>query len=137
MRAPDFEGRRPLKGGVNLVPLINVVFLLLIFFMLSSTLSTPDRFALDLPQSEAGRAREAEPATVLIDGGGNLALNNQPIALGALEPALAALRESAPDAGLLLKADAGATTADVVAVLRRARAAGIERVALATRAVGP
>jgi biopolymer transport protein ExbD len=133
MRAPEFEGRRPLKGEINLVPLINVVFLLLIFFMLSSTLATPDRFDVDLPESARAQATESEPIVVMIDAGGGFAVNNAPVAIGDLEPALAAARAVAPDAAILLKADARATTADVVNVLRRARAAGIERVALAAR----
>ena len=137
MRAPEFEGRRRLKGEINLVPLINVVFLLLIFFMLSSTLATPDRFDVDLPESAQARASESEPIVVLVRPDGGVALNNRTLSIGELEPALSAARAAAPGAGVLLKADARATTADVVSVLRRARAAGIERVALATREAAP
>ena len=137
MRAPEFEGKPPLKGEINLVPLINVVFLLLIFFMLTSTLATPDRFDVDLPESAQGRAGESEPIVVLIDDAGGFAVNNVAVAIGGLEPALAKARAAAPGAGMLLKADGRATTADVVNVLRRARAAGIERVALATREAAP
>jgi biopolymer transport protein ExbD len=133
----EFEGRKPLEGGINLVPLINIVFLLLIFFMLSSTLVTPDQFDVDLPESSELRSSEAQPIAVLIAADGGLAVNNESLDLGDLEPALSRLLADNPAAGFLVKADAAATTADVVNVLRRARAAGIERVALATQGAGP
>ena len=133
----EIEGRKPLEGGINLVPLINIVFLLLIFFMLSSTLVTPDRFNVDLPEALETRSSEAQPIAVLISADGALAVNNESLDLGELEPAFSRLLADDPAAGILVKADAGATTADVVKVLRRARAAGIERVALATQGAGP
>ncbi|MDP7539956.1 MAG: biopolymer transporter ExbD, partial [Alphaproteobacteria bacterium] len=54
----EFSGRERLRGGINMVPLINIVFLLLIFFMLSSTLVTPDSLEVTLPESETARAVE-------------------------------------------------------------------------------
>ena len=58
---------------------------------------------------------------MLIAGDGALALDNEPIALAALEQALAAARDARPLSAVLIKADAQATTADVAIVLRRAR----------------
>lgn len=133
----EFEGRKPLEGGINLVPLINIVFLLLIFFMLSSTLVTPDRFNVDLPESADTQTTEAASISVLIGADGALAINNDPVDLGELEPAISQLLAEMPDAGVLVKADAAATTAHVVNVLRRARAAGVDRVALATQGGSP
>jgi len=132
----EFEGRKPLEGGINLVPLINIVFLLLIFFMLSSTLVTPDRFSVDLPESVEAQSSESQPIAVLIGADGGIAVNNDNLDLGELEPVLARLLAEQPGAGIIVKADAAATTADVVRVLRRARAAGIDRVALATQGAG-
>ncbi|MDP6517207.1 MAG: biopolymer transporter ExbD [Alphaproteobacteria bacterium] len=137
MAAPlEFEARRKRQPGLNLVPLINVVFLLLIFFMLSSTLVTPDEFDVNLPESESGRAQGSVPVVVLIAGDGALAVNNLPVRLGGLA---ARLRDATDESGVsrvIVKADAAATTASVISVLRRARAAGIEQVALATQAAG-
>lgn len=128
-----FAGRKPLSGGVNLVPLINIVFLLLIFFMVSSTFITPDEFNIDLPESEQVQVSQLQPIVVLIGVDGGLALNNRELDLDDLELSLAAALAIDPDAEVLIRADAEATTADVVNVLRRARAVGIERVAMATR----
>ena len=128
-----FAGRKPLSGDVNLVPLINIVFLLLIFFMVSSTFITPDEFNIDLPESEQVQVSQLQPIVVLIGVDGGLALNNRELDLDDLELSLAAALAIDPDAEVLIRADAEATTADVVNVLRGARAVGIERVAMATR----
>ncbi len=128
----EFEKRRELPGAINLVPLINIVFLLLIFFMLTSTLATPDAFDVTLPESVHGEAAASQPIVILVSGEGALALNNEPVELSVLVRELTAAREARRDAPLMIKADARATTADVAAVLRRARAAGVERVGLAT-----
>lgn len=128
-----FAGRERIKHHLNLVPLINIVFLLLIFFMLSSTLVTPDKFDIDLPESISGRGHESLPITVLIGHDGALAVNNRAVSIGDLAQALAAAIAAGAEPELMVKADAVASTAEVVAVLRRAQSAGIDRVALATR----
>ena len=128
----EFEKRRSPVKPIDLVALINIVFLLLIFFMLTSALAPPDTFDVELPESKQGQAGSAQPIVVLISGGGELALNADRITIGELEEALARAQEENPEARLLIKADAQATTGDVAAVLRRARAAGVERVGLAT-----
>ncbi len=128
----EFEKRRSPVKPIDLVALINIVFLLLIFFMLTSALAPPDAFDVELPESKQGQAGSAQPIVVLISGGGELALNADRITIGELEEALARAQEENPEARLLIKADAQATTGDVAAVLRRARAAGVERVGLAT-----
>ena len=128
----EFEGRRRVSRTLDLVPLINIVFLLLIFFMLTSTLATPDAFEVALPESKQGRDIGAQPLVILIAGDGGLALGDRPTVLADLQEAVAAARAERPEAPILIKADAQATTADVSAVLRRTRAAGVERVGLAT-----
>jgi biopolymer transport protein ExbD len=133
----EFTGRKPIKGGINLVPLINIVFLLLIFFMLTSTLTTPDEFDIALPESVSGAAHGSEPIVILIGPDGAIAVNNRPVDIGEVVAALEAALGDGEAPTVMVKADARATTSDVVAVLRRAHAAGINRVALATQAAAP
>lgn len=127
----EFERRRRAGKSIDLVPLINIVFLLLIFFMLTSTLVVPDAFEVTPPESDRGRPGAADPAVVLISGEGALAFDNEPVALSQLEGRIAAARAARPGAPLLIKADGTATAGDVAAVLRRARAAGADKVGLA------
>ena len=129
----QFEGRKRIRHGINLVPLINIVFLLLIFFMLSSTLITPDKFDIQLPESDKGDSHESVPIVILLRGDGTIALNNVAASLTELSDLLVSEIEAGAQPELMVRADALANTKDIVAVLRQAKIAGIEAVALATQ----
>ena len=66
------EKRIRKKRLPNLVPLINIVFLLLIFFMLSGTLSKKDLFEVDPPLSYTGSNAESPEMTILIRNDNNV-----------------------------------------------------------------
>ena len=83
MRFDPPQRRRP---GENLVPMINVVFLLLIFFLMTAQIAPPEPFAVDPPVSASGNPGEGE-FTLYLDAGGRLGFRDH---LGE-EPALAAL----------------------------------------------
>ena len=69
----------------NLVPLINIVFLLLIFFMLSGTLAKTDLFEVNPPKSNTSSSAEAPELVILISDDSKIALDNQPIKIKDLE----------------------------------------------------
>ena len=129
----QFEGRQRIRHGINLVPLINIVFLLLIFFMLSSTLVTPDKFDIQLPESDKGDSHESVTIVILVRGDGTIAINNVAVSLTELSDLLVSEIEAGAHPELMVRADASANTKDIVAVLRQAKIAGIEAVALATQ----
>ena len=129
----QFEGRKRIRHGINLVPLINIVFLLLIFFMLSSTLVTPDKFDIQLPESDKGDSHESVTIVILVRGDGTIAINNVAVSLTELSDLLVSEIEAGAHPELMVRADASANTKDIVAVLRQAKIAGIEAVALATQ----
>ena len=64
-----------------------------------------------------------------------MAVNNQVVPYTQLADVIAKRSEEEPGAPITLKADAAATTADIIAVLENARAAGVAEVTLATKAV--
>ncbi|PSJ21544.1 biopolymer transporter ExbD [Halomonas sp. ND22Bw] len=129
MRVPR---RRREAVEVNLTPLIDVVFLLLIFFMVSTTFETRQALELVLPESETGVAAEASPVTVVVTPEGAYRLGDRALAPGALEAALAEAAPRAREHGLVVEADGRAAHADVVRVLDRAGALDIRRVRIAT-----
>ena len=129
----QFVGRTRLRHGINLVPLINIVFLLLIFFMLSSTLVTPDTFDIELPESNQGERHESVPIVITISDDGAIAVNNVPILYKDLTEALKLEVNSSSNRKVMIRADASASTADVVSVLRHAKQADIEKIGIATQ----
>ncbi|WP_183330138.1 biopolymer transporter ExbD [Halomonas campaniensis] len=129
MRLPRTR-RDPVE--VNLTPLIDVVFLLLIFFMVSTTFETRQALELELPESASGLAAEASPVTLVITAEGRYRLGERDLSAAALGDALAAEAEQAREHGLVVEADARARHADVVRALDQAGLQGIRQVRIAT-----
>jgi biopolymer transport protein ExbD len=121
---------------VNLTPLIDVVFLLLIFFMVSTTFETRQALELSLPVSESGAPLERSPVTLSVTQAGEYRLGERTFSsTGALREALAARADTAREQGLVIEAVAQATHAAVVAALDQAATLGIVSVRIATRAM--
>jgi biopolymer transport protein ExbD len=125
--------RRPAKRPEqeNVIPLINVVFLLLIFFMLAGKLGQSDPFELTPPTSESERAPTERPATVYVGPDGQIALGDRVLALEGLEAAVRTRLADGP-AVVRLKSDQGAEANRVIDVMDALRRAGVARVTLLT-----
>ena len=111
-------GRPRKRPRLSLTPLIDVIFLLLLFFMLSSTFmrygtleiaSTPTR-------EGAGAASDSRLALATVRAGGVVAVNGETVAAPDLAPRLEALAEAGVD-GVLVRATSGSSTQDLVTVL--------------------
>lgn len=117
-----------------ILPLVNVVFLLLIFFLLAGSFKAADPLEIQPPQSRSERREEAEgPLIVILDEKGQLALGGKRVADDELQRQLAA-RLSQGEGGRVvkLKADAAVEAQRVLAVMARLRKAGARKVTLLT-----
>jgi len=123
---------RPRSDDERILPLINVVFLLLIFFMLAGRLAAVDPFEITPPRSASEGAPGAGDVLIQINAEGRIAIDGAPVAPGALERRLDELRAGGELGRVRLKADGAAEAAEVVAVMRRLGTAGIERLHLLT-----
>ena len=127
-----FVRRRRDPVEVNLTPLIDVVFLLLIFFMVSTTFETRQALELTLPESVTGTDLEVSPVTLVVTEQGDYRLGERELSAAGLAEALADEAETAREHGLVVEADGRASHADVVRVLDQAGLQGIQRVRIAT-----
>lgn len=133
MKAVKFSRPRRQPVEVNLTPLIDVVFLLLIFFMVSTTFETRQALELTLPESAGGVAvEEGAPVVLSISAAGDYRLGGRELAAGRLAEALAAEAGPAREHGLVVEADGRASHASVVHALDQAGLLGIRRVRIAT-----
>lgn len=135
--------RRPSKdeAGVSLTPLIDVVFLLLIFFMVSTTFDRHADIQLQLPAADRETAT-AETAwiDVLIDARGEYYVDGRELVNRRPETLERVLREAIgdrPDDPVLIRADANATHQAVVTALDVVGRLGIKAVSIATIGRGP
>ncbi len=129
--------RRDDEPSINLTPLIDVVFLLLIFFMVSTTFNRETEISIDLP--EAGGPALAQQKNVIevgIDRQGDYFINQKQVASNSFQSLKRALREvqagmSKPQ--LIISADAQTPHQAVVTAMDAARQVGLVRLTFATR----
>ncbi len=117
--------------SISIAPLVDCVFLLLIFFLLTSTFSQREAVRIRLPAMTTSSTVEKEGTVVVVERDGTISLGGRPLALGDLEEALRRARRGSDRA--LIVADRGVVFSRVTDVLDAARRAGVLRVAIATR----
>lgn len=131
----EFEGRRRIRTHLDMAPLIDVVFLLLIFFMLTSTFLVQEAIDLDLPEAATGDPSEEQRLVVSLDREGAVTLNGDSVELDDLQDKVESLLEE-PDQQITLRTDENAPVRDMVRVMDEIRAAGGRNIALATEPDG-
>ncbi len=133
----NFSPQRQDQVELNLTPLIDVVFLLLIFFMVSTTFEHESEISITLPEaSEEYTETKPEIVEVAIDARGGVFVNNQPLVNTQVQTIREALREAVYDLDeppLIISADAKATHQLVVRVMDAARQLGLVNLSFATQ----
>jgi len=127
-RASDQE-----EASLGLAPLIDVVLLLLIFFLVTSSFAQP-RIPLDLPRAESGEAPVPRSLTVTLTAEGGLHIDERSASLDALAALLEERAEGETD--LLVRADEEVGHGRVVEVLDLARRHAVEKLGIAVAAGG-
>lgn len=124
---------RPTEPYVDMTPMVDCVFLLLIFFMISTTFVETPGLSIKLPESTAQTiAREPREIKIYLDKAGQIFHQDRPV---TLEQFKALLSQSGTDAGkttFLLLADREARHGRVVQLMDLAQQAGIGKLAIAT-----
>lgn len=128
-----FARRRRPPVELNLTPLIDVVFLLLIFFMVSTSFDVRRALSLELPVAEESAAVAAAPVVVAISADGHYRLNGTRVSADELRQALSRQRDAARDNGLVIEADGRTQHQRVVTAMDIAGALGIEHIRISTR----
>ncbi|VBB42124.1 ExbD/TolR-like biopolymer transport protein [uncultured Desulfatiglans sp.] len=125
--------KRPRYGiQAPLTSLIDIVFLLLIYFLLTTNFMVDEGIDVKLPQAEASRPQTRTEITVYVDAEGRAFLENTEMNLGELFKRLQELIGNAPDQMVLIKAERSVVLNKAVQVMDVAKAAGAGRLCLAT-----
>nr|WP_067287997.1 biopolymer transporter ExbD [Marinobacterium profundum] len=124
----------------NLIPLINVVFLMLIFFMVAGKISRSDAIAIDPPASTSETtSRSEEPINILLSATGVIYMDDMELESEQLTHAVTTALDNSQDPqalSILLKVDAATPVDTLLQTLAQIKAAGMLKVSLATRMAG-
>lgn len=127
----------PEEARIELVPLIDVIFCILTFFLLAALqLTRQQAINVDLPKASTGVPQMREMLLVSIDNFGQTYIDQLPVNVQQLERVLRSYRDRNPTGLMVLYAPKDAKYNDVVQVLDRMRSVGGDRVALATLPAG-
>lgn len=122
---------------LNLIPLIDVIFMLLIFFMLTTTFDNISTIVINLPEAtKNAREVKLEPIELSIDAAGRYYVRNQLLINTQLDTLRRALAEAAgpnKNLPLLISADGQAPHQSVVTALDAARQENMVNISIATR----
>ena len=118
------------KGQLDMAPMIDVVFLLLIFFMLTSNFVIQPGIKVSLPRAITSEVMSSESFVVTLTGQDLLFLNDKPITINEL---VAQLKNAASEnKSLILRADTSASLGRVVEIWDLCRELGISQINIAT-----
>jgi biopolymer transport protein ExbD len=137
-----FRERKPRKTvDLNVTSLVDVLFLLLIFFTLTSTFKRAGELDLKLPESttatrgRAGSGASAKPIELVLTEQGTLMLDGAPTTFDQLLPKLDSAHQRQPDGQVTIEAEERVSHGQVVKLLDAVRAAGFRGVSLGVRNV--
>lgn len=125
--------------SIDMAPLIDVVFLLLIFFMVSTTFREESQIEINLPQASNEPVEPVgEPLEILIDKDGRYYVDRTPLINTQIDTLKRALRKAAEgrkDPAVIVSADAMSPHQSVVTAMDAARQVGLVHLSIATRNV--
>ena len=128
----QFREKTKKRVIINITSLIDVLFLLLIFFIVSSTFLEQPGMKLDLPKTSHTEAVRMEGYTLFILTDGTLFLNEEEVTLENLAGRLDEIAPQLGDRGLILKADETVKYGLVVEIMDYVKQAGIEKLVVAS-----
>ena len=131
------RGREKEPLEINLVPLIDVMMVILIFLMITTTYNKYTELSINLPSADAERQPErASEISVVVNAHGQYVVNRQAVPYRGIDQLAAELRRAAGTAKepiVVISADAQATHQAVVRVMEAARAAGLTQITFTTQ----
>jgi biopolymer transport protein ExbD len=120
------------ESDINLTPMLDVVFIMLIFFIVTATFIKQAGIDVFRPDAETAETKPTVSVLVAIGSNGEIWIDNERVSDDAVRAKIEQLHAENPKGGLVVQADRGAKYEKLAAVLAAARGAGISEVAIAT-----
>jgi biopolymer transport protein ExbD len=128
------QRRNPKKARIEIIPMIDTIFFLLVFFMISTlSMSQYRGMPVNLPKAASGQQAPAESAAITIDNQGRVFIDKQPVEKEMLGDLLRQQLEDNADLLVIINADDGVEHGRVVEVMDIARGANVARMAIAVK----
>jgi biopolymer transport protein ExbD len=133
------KGRAREEPEINLIPLIDVLLVILIFLMITTTYSKYAELEINLPETSAdAAAQKPQVINIGVDINNKYALNTVPVVFASVESFAQMLKQTADSNGMkdpviAIGADAGAQHQSVINIMEAARQAGYTKISFTTQ----
>jgi len=134
-----FSDRHQLStlSELNVTPLLDLAFVLLIIFMITTPLmENSSNLVLPTNKAAEGAVEPSQVETISIDKDAQVTINNASVALDAVEPALAALKEAKPSLAVVIRAHKELSVQKLVDLMDALKRAGITKVGVVSNTPG-
>jgi len=129
----QFKPGKRRKVFINITSMIDVMFMLLVFLMISSTFLDQPGIKLELPAAESSTVVEQRDYILFVDKEGKMFLNDKGVALDNLEAKIKDALPQMKDSSLILKADRDVTHGAVVKIMDLVRKGGVKKLIIGTK----
>ena len=120
------------ESAIDLTPMLDVVFIMLIFFIVTATFVKESGIDVNRPDAATAVTQEKANILVAIDANNNVWIDRRRIDVRSVRANIERLHAENPQGSVVIQADEGSTTQTLIAVRDAARAAGVFNVAIAT-----
>jgi biopolymer transport protein ExbD len=129
----QFKTKPKRKVLINITSLIDVMFLLLLFFMVTSTFLEQPGIKLELPYAQSAAAVDQKDYVLFVNKESRMYLNDSQVGLEELEARIKASLPKMKDQALVLKADQDVTHGMVVKLMDIAKRSGVRKLVIGTK----
>ena len=118
---------------INLTPMLDVVFIMLIFFIVSTSFVKESGISVNPPTSKTTTQKPEANIFIAIDAKGNIFIDNTPIMLHSIVSKISTLKQNMSEPSVVIQADGLTSTQSLVDVMDRVRQSGITKIAIGSK----
>lgn len=126
--------RRTEQAQLDMTPMLDIVFIMLIFFIVSTSFVKPAGITVDPPSAQSAVTQSRGTILVAISDTGEVWVDNRPVDVRSLRAVVARLHSENPEGTVVIQSDQDARTQVLVQVLDQVKLAGISNIAIAATA---
>ena len=131
MRRNHAQATSSVAEQINLTPLIDMVFILLIFFLVTASFTKESGIDVDRPSAQTARREEHASMIIGVNKKGEIFIENQLVQLASVRALVENQKAQNPEGTFIIMADKGALTGTTVDVLDQVKLAGVSKVSIA------
>lgn len=121
---------------INITPMLDIVFIMLIFFIVTTTFVRETGATIDKPEAITAEARPQGNVLIGVDSSNRIWMNGSEIEMGDVRTLVQRARAENPEGSVILISDKGARTGTLVEVMDQVQAAGVSRMSISAEKIG-